>query len=58
MMRAEEFKKGDVIITEGQRGSEAFVVEHGRVEVFRAGPRSCPWPFSPGERRRTSERRS
>ena len=38
MMRAEKYDKGDLILTEGQRGGDAFVIEHGRVEVFRAGP--------------------
>ena len=38
MMREERYKKGDVILTEGQRGGEAYVVLLGRVEVFRAGP--------------------
>ena len=38
MIRAEKYDKGDLILIEGQRGGEAFVVEHGRVQVFRAGP--------------------
>lgn len=42
MMQAVKYVKGDLIVTEGHRGSEAFVVEHGRVEVFRAGPPELP----------------
>src|SRR5262245_4210942 len=38
MVRAETYRRGDLVIVEGQRGGEAFVVESGRVEVFRAGP--------------------
>jgi hypothetical protein len=38
MMRAEKYKAGEVVITEGQRGGDAYVVERGHVEVFRAGP--------------------
>lgn len=38
MMRFEKFAKGDSILTEGHRGVEAYVVQSGRVEVFRAGP--------------------
>ena len=38
MMREQRFKKGDVILTEGQRGGEAYVMLLGRAEVFRAGP--------------------
>jgi hypothetical protein len=38
MMHEQRYKKGDVIITEGQRGSEAYVIQLGRVEVFRTGP--------------------
>lgn len=50
MMRAVKYKKGDVIVTEGHRGSDAFVVELGRVEVFRAGPPELPLAvLGPGE---------
>jgi hypothetical protein len=42
MIREERYKKGDVLITEGQRGTEAYVVHLGRVEVFRAGPPELP----------------
>ena len=38
MIRADNYRAGEMVITEGQRGGEAFVVERGRVEVFRAGP--------------------
>lgn len=38
MMQATKYAKDALIVTEGHPGSEAFVVEHGRVEVFRAGP--------------------
>lgn len=38
MMRAEKYAKGDLVLTEGQRGTEAYVIHSGRVEVFRAGP--------------------
>ena len=38
MMRFEKFVTGEQILTEGHRGTEAYVVQSGRVEVFRAGP--------------------
>ena len=41
-MRAETFEKGQVIITEGQRGTDAYVIERGSVEVYRAGPPELP----------------
>jgi CRP-like cAMP-binding protein len=37
-MRPVTFDKGEVIITEGQRGTAAYVIERGSVEVYRAGP--------------------
>lgn len=42
MTRVVHYKKGDVIIVEGQRGADAFVIERGRVEVYRAGPPELP----------------
>jgi hypothetical protein len=42
MMPEQRYKKGDVILTEGQRGGEAYVVHLGRVEVFRVGPPELP----------------
>jgi CRP-like cAMP-binding protein len=41
-MRAETFQKGHVIIAEGQRGTEAYVIERGSVEVYRPGPPELP----------------
>ena len=41
-MRPETFDKGQVIITEGHRGTEAYVIERGSVEVYRAGPPEIP----------------
>ena len=41
-MRPETFAKGQVILTEGQRGTEAYVIERGSVEVYRVGPPELP----------------
>lgn len=41
-MRAITCKRGDVIVVEGQRGADAYLVESGRVEVYRAGPPELP----------------
>jgi hypothetical protein len=50
MMRAATYRKGDVILHEGHRGTEAFVIERGRVEVFRPGPPELSLAvFGPGE---------
>ncbi len=42
MSRTAKYEKGKVIVVEGQRGGDAFVVEVGRVEVYRAGPPELP----------------
>src|SRR2546422_1279739 len=41
-MRAVSYTKGDLILVEGQRGADAYLIESGRVEVYRAGPPELP----------------
>lgn len=50
MIRKTTYPRGDRIIAEGDYGSEVYIIEHGRVEVYREGPPPlCLTILGPGE---------
>lgn len=41
-LRLQQYKKGEMIFTEGSRGSEAFIIHAGQVDILKSGTDSQP----------------